>query len=210
LNDILIIIEHLTKKFSMKNFSKILLLLLFQACLCCNAQSREVTIARGDFSKYHHLSTVFHTKSALSCNILNSHVVAWKTSDSADFILHKTRNFYRQNTLDSICLDTVFSYEDSVFMVEQFKSQINSEGIWIGYGKMKILSSKNFHKKGKEKPYWEFSEPIFSKDLQKCLIKINYFYSKFRYVFKTILVVKSRDGTWEEKAVVTAIHSFQP
>jgi hypothetical protein len=158
---------------------------------------------RDDFFKHMQMSKGFQTKDKLKCKNLNSKFVIWKYEDTVHFDLHALHAFSHDNRTDSIRLDTVFSKPDRSYIMSQFNYYRDHGMIWVDCGTWRIIKSNPNRKVAI--PYWEFSQPLYSEDYTKCLVKMNYWYKESDYVISTVLFYKNKRGKWIEKAVIDLV-----
>jgi hypothetical protein len=158
---------------------------------------------RNDFFKTMKFSKGFHTKENMECKTLNCDFVTWQFPDTANFNLHKLHVFFKDGQADSIRLDTVFTRQDYSYIMGQFSYYRNNGQTWKDCYGWRILK---LNPKSKWViPYWEFSQPLYSEDYNRCLVKMNYYKKEGDYVLTTVLFYKNKKGDWIEKAVIDAV-----
>jgi hypothetical protein len=145
------------------------------------------------------LSKDFHKVDEVNCRNVNVKMSVWNDSDTTMFNLHKVRVYFQNNRKDSIKLDTVLTQLDHDYMVSQQKYYRNGASIWEDFAGWKLVKAD--HNKTSV-PYWEFSEPLYSKDYSKCIVKVNYYNSQTDFEIRTFLFYKNNKGKWIEKAVL--------
>jgi hypothetical protein len=158
---------------------------------------------RDNFFKTMQFSKGFHTKENLNCKTLNCDFVTWQFADTVHFNIHTLHVFFKDGQSDSIRLDTVFTSKDLSYIMAQFNYYRNNGQMWkdcYGWRVLKINPKSRW-----VIPYWEFSQPLYSEDYTKCLVKMNYYKKEGDYILSTVLFYKNKKGVWEEKAVIDAV-----
>jgi len=157
---------------------------------------------RADFFMTMQFSKGFHTKENMNCKNLSSEFATWQYEDTLHLNFHELHVFFHDGKADSIKLDTVFTKRDQDYMRRQFNYYRNNRQQWKDCYAWRIVKVKT---EGKWKiPYWEISQPLYSIDFTKCLVKMNYFKKETDYVLCLFLFYKNKKGEWVEKAVINA------
>jgi hypothetical protein len=158
---------------------------------------------RNDFFKNMQFSKGFHTKENMNCKTLNCDFVTWQFEDTVHFNLQRLHVFFKDGQPDSIRLDTVFTPKDLNYIMAQFNYYRNNGQKWQDCYGWRILKANSNSKW--VIPYWEFSQPLYSEDYTRCLVKMNYYKKEADYVLSTVLFYKNNKGVWIEKAVIDAV-----
>jgi hypothetical protein len=139
----------------------------------------------------------------MNCKNLNSEFATWQFEDTVHFNPHQIHIFYHDGKADSIKLDTIFTQADRNYIKGQFNYYRNNGQKWNDCYAWRILKLKPNSKW--VIPYWEFSQPLYSFDYTKCLVKMNYYKKESDYVMSLFLFYKNKKGEWIEKAVIDAV-----
>jgi hypothetical protein len=166
----------------------------------CFSQSNIITAQKNlpDFYKTMTFSDSIHNTNEIKCKNIDVSIIQWDLKDSILFKFDSIYVFSSTHPTDSIKLNTFFTATDIEFINEQFKYYIDKHFTWKDINSWNLINRKT-NKKINE--YWTFSEPIFSKDNNKCLIKSKYTNIQ-NDIEHTVLFIKTKRGIWTEKGFV--------
>ncbi len=193
----------------MKNLR--LYLLLFAVLFitqCCSSQTfdRRDYMEKDDFNRNVKFSKEFQTEKEIKCKNLSVNNEVWQYKDTLDFNLNRIAVWQGKNKRDSIKLDTVFTTADYLYIMSQFNYYSDKGMKWVTNDKWKLI--KPDPKSRPVIPYWEFSQPLYSKDYTKCVVIMNHYESTFNLKLQTVLFYKTRKGDWVEKAVLRTVETM--
>jgi hypothetical protein len=170
---------------------------LFDSLICYCQADFELLKSKMEFYKYMRFSKNFHDKNQLKCKYIGKNFLIWEQKDTTILDFKKIFLFTNDTRLDSIKLDTIFTSADYDFIYDQFKDNMTPGGTWVHYNSWKIINQNKL--KTNRDSYWEFSVPLFSKEYDKCLVKIEYNLSNRNgYDSCIFLFIKTKKGIWTE------------
>jgi hypothetical protein len=155
---------------------------------------------RNDFFQKMKFSKEFQTDNEINCKNLICDMAKWTSVDTILMNLHKVSFFMRGSKLDSIKLDTIFSKNDYNYIISQFNYYCDKGPTWKSIDKWKLLKPKDICKSAI--PYWQISQPLYSQDFTKCVVKMNFYNNEADYLLSIVLFCKNNKGVWIEKAII--------